>query len=177
MKNVVRFLNVLIVLCLSVTLLGGYEQQFFRHEEPCPLCVLQRLAMIGISIGFLLNLKFGIQMQHYAFSLLSALFGQCVSLRQITLHICPNFPPFGYTILGLSLFTWAFIVFCCSILGIIILLFLYSSSKEETKARKMGWWEKLPFLLIILIVVANVITTFQRCGWGGCPGVHWPPVQ
>src|ERR1700728_1159169 len=121
-------LNAILILILSGILLGAFFVQFYWHEEPCPLCLLQRLGMIGVGIGALLNLKFGIQASHYAVSLLSSLMGGTVALRQISLHVCPGSPQFGIPVLGLSLYTWSFIVFACSVLYISLLMFLYTSN-------------------------------------------------
>lgn len=168
----VRFLNVLLALILMGTLSGAYYQQYFKHELPCPLCMLQRLAMFSIAIGALLNLRFGIRPQHYAVSLLGAFFGASVSLRQIALHVCPGFPVFGIPVFGLALYTWAFIVFCCSILGIILLLFLYSP--VEKKVVHISLLEKITFCIVFVLLLANFITTFDECGLGFCSDVPWP---
>ena len=39
--------------CLSMLLVAGYFQ-FIEHLEPCPLCILQRVAILVIGIVFLL---------------------------------------------------------------------------------------------------------------------------
>src|SRR5438309_1966573 len=119
-----RTLNAALAIILMLILSAAYYQQYFKHETPCPLCLLQRLGMIGVAFGAVLNLRFGIQPLHYGFSLLSAFFGGSVSVRQILLHICPGSPIFGYPVFGLSLYTWAFFTFCASIVAMILLLFL-----------------------------------------------------
>ena len=166
-----RTLNALMALVLMGILLSAYYQQYFKHEMPCPLCILQRLGMIGVSVGALMNLRFGIQTQHYAVSLFSAFVGGAVSVRQIFLHICPGFPVFGIPVYGLNLYTWAFLAFCCSVLAIIGLLFLYSP-KDDSRL-PLNWLEKLAFIVVILVTLANFITTFDECGLGFCKDVPW----
>ncbi len=39
--------------CLSMLLVAGYFQ-FIEHLEPCPLCILQRIAILVIGLVFLL---------------------------------------------------------------------------------------------------------------------------
>ena len=168
MIRTVRFLNALHILILCGVLLGAYSVQFLLHEQPCPLCMLQRLSMIGIAFAALCNLKFGIRPLHYGLGILSAILGASVSLRQMALHICPQFPTFGEPLFGLDLYWWAFVVFACSILAIAVLLFLYK--KEQEKPHPLNWFEWGVFGLILLITAANVITTLMECGVSACQG-------
>lgn len=163
-----RNLNALLVIILSGVLLGGFWVQLVEHETPCPLCLLQRLGMIGVACGALLNLRFGIQTSHYALSLFSALMGGTVALRQISLHVCPGFPAFGLPVLGLSLYTWSFLVFVCSALFISILLCLYNPKASSQAPYAFNPWCKLAFILIFVITIGNIITTLQICGLGPC---------
>jgi disulfide bond formation protein DsbB len=81
--------------------------------------------MLGVAFGAMLNLRYGIRPSHYGVSLISAVFGACVSTRQILLHIVPGTGTSGYgsAVLGLHLYTWAFIVFAVVILLIGIVMF------------------------------------------------------
>ena len=170
--SIARTLNALMVIVLMAILSSAYYQQYFKHELPCPLCILQRLGMIGVATGALMNLRFGIQMRHYGVSLLSAFFGGTVALRQISLHVCPNFPVFGIPVFGMSLYTWSFVAFCSAALAIIVMLFLYSA-KDNLKV-PMNWLAKSAFLLVFVLTLLNFITTFDECGLGPCQDVPWP---
>lgn len=161
-----RFLNAVIVLILSGVLLGAFGFQFIKHEEPCPLCLLQRLGMFGVGLGALLNVRFGIKMPHYGIILLSAFFGGFVALRQISLHVCPGFPLFGIPFWGLSLYTWSFLVFASTVLAVALLLFLPKKPDSDKPALGMG--EKSVILLFLLIALANAIATLFQCGLGPC---------
>lgn len=159
-----RTLNALFILVLVGVLCSGYFVQFDFHEQPCPLCMLQRLSMIGVASGLLLNLRFGIRPAHYGISLLSALLGAAVAVRQISYHICPNFPAFEKPIFGLNLYTWGFIVFACSIFAIAVLQILNRYSEEKPLSR----FEKLAYLALFLVALANAITTYLECGLTPC---------
>lgn len=161
-----RFFNALIVVILSGVLLGAFGFQFIKHEEPCPLCLLQRLGMFGVGLGALLNLRFGIKMPHYGIMLLSAFFGGFVALRQISLHVCPTFPLFGVPFWGLSLYTWSFLVFASTVLAVALLLFL--PKKAEGEKPMLGIGEKSVIILFLVIAVANMIATLFQCGLGPC---------
>jgi disulfide bond formation protein DsbB len=167
MEKFCRFLNALMIFVLVGILCSAYFQQFVKHEEPCPLCLLQRLGMIGVATGAFLNLRFGIRPFFYGLSMLSAIGGISVSIRQILLHICPGSPTFGIPVFGFGLYTWAFIAFACCFLGISFLLMLY---QPTFKAAKMNFLEKTAAFALIFVTAANVITTFIECGLGPCVG-------
>jgi disulfide bond formation protein DsbB len=167
MEKFCRFLNTLMIFVLVAILASAYYQQFSKHEEPCPLCLLQRLGMIGVATGAFLNLRFGIRPVFYGISILSALGGGAVSIRQILLHVCPGSPTFGTPVFGLGLYTWAFLAFAASLLGISFLLMMYHPT---FKAAKMNLLEKFAAFLLILITFSNMITTFLECGFGVCVG-------
>ena len=168
MNHLAKTLNALIILTLSGILLGAFSVQFFMHEQPCPLCMLQRVGMIGVAIGLLLNLRFGIKTQHYGLALLSALMGGVVALRQISLHVCPGSSVFGIPVLGLSLYTWSFLIFACVVLAIALLLFIYNPRVEEPNLPKMNLLSKIALVFIFLVTVANVFSTLFQCGLGPC---------
>ncbi len=167
MDRLSRFLNAAMIYTFIGILLSAYYQQFTKHEEPCPLCLLQRLAMIGVCTGAFLNLRFGITPFYYGLSLLAGLGGMAVSIRQILLHICPGSPTFGTPVFGLGLYTWAFLSFLSSFIAISFLLMLYHSS---FKSYPMNLFEKFAAALLFLVTLANAVTTFMECGFGPCVG-------
>ena len=165
-------INSFAVLGICGVLLGAYYIQFVEGEFPCPLCLLQRLAMLGVAFGAMLNLRYGIHTRHYGVSLLSAIFGASVSIRQILLHIDPSDSGYGSPVLGMHLYTWAFIVFAVVILFIGIMMFFetqFEDSSENRSAKSIGWFIKAVFFLVVLIAAVNVVTTFLECGLGQCP--------
>ena len=168
MNSIQKHINGLIIIILSGVLLSAYGVEFFWHEVPCPLCLLQRLCMISAAIGCLLNMRFGIHMSHYGLILLSALAGGTVALRQISLHVCPGFPQFGFPVLGLSLYTWSFVVFVCIGLAVAGLLFLYDPLKDKAESFRFSKFGTFVFSLLFIVTAANVITTFLHCGLGPC---------
>jgi len=171
MNRFVRFSNALFIIILMSVIASAYYEQYHYSEKPCPLCMIQRLAMFGVAFGAILNLKFGIKPAHYGLSLLFVTFGRTVALRQIALHVCPGFPGFGVPVFGLSLYTWAFIVFYCSAIAIAIFLFL---CPKESETPKLNWFEKSAIGYFFVMALSNFITTFIQCGFGPCEDVPWP---
>jgi disulfide bond formation protein DsbB len=161
-------LNAILILIISGILLSAFGVELFLKEVPCPLCLLQRMGMIGVTVGAMLNVLYGIRPSHYAISLLSCIVGGIVALRQISLHVCPGTPHFGIPVLGLSLYTWSFIAFACAVFYISILLFLYEPSAELPRKQKLNLISLMACVLIFLITLTNMILTFIRCGMGPC---------
>ena len=153
---------------LIAVLLVAYAEQFAGHDLPCPLCLLQRVALVGVAYGLLLNLRYGPQPQGYAIMLLAALFGMGVAGRQVLLHIVPGSGAYGAPLLGLHLYTWSFILFALVILGTAVLL-------ARAEARGTGAWT-LPAGVkhalawaVIGLTALNAVTTFLQCGPIECP--------
>lgn len=171
MNTYIRLLNTVLILVLAGILCSAFIYQIVLNEEPCPLCMLQRLGLMGIAIGALLNLRFGIKPLHYGISIFSALFSSSVSLRQISLHICPGFPTFGTPVFGLGLYTWAFLAAVCSIFVVALLLFLYGENgKKEHKTVEMSGFEKFAFGILFVITTINIFSTLSECGLSACTG-------
>lgn len=167
MNRIEKALNVLIVLIICCILLGAYGFQIIMKEQPCPLCMLQRLGMIGIACGSLLNIAFGSRRSHYALSLLASITGGSVALRQISLHVCPQFPTFGTPIFGLNLYTWSFIIHVVAVFVIALLLLIFDRPAPEAKP-KITTFDLSAFVFLFLITSANVVTTLIKCGLGPC---------
>ncbi len=164
-----RLISILLAIVLAGVITAGFGYQLIMGEDPCPLCFLQRAAMIGVALGQLLNFRFGVKMSHHALSLIHCLFGASVSLRQISLHICPGSPTFGSPVLGFSLYTWAFISFFCSLLAIGTLLALYKPEWKPINSKFLKHLEQFAFLYVLLIVLADIVSAAMICGLGVCP--------
>ena len=166
--NVIRNLNALGVLGLSVVLAIGFWLQFSLHELPCPLCLLQRVAFVMVMYGFMLNVVRGVSYAHYGIVILSALFGAGVATRQVLLHIVPGTGTYGSPILGLHFYTWSLILFTASILACAILLLL--SRQEDPQAKVvLSAPQKLVCWLAIVLTAMNAVAVFLECGAGVCP--------
>jgi disulfide bond formation protein DsbB len=164
-----RLLSALLVIILCGVITAAFGYQAMTEQTPCPLCFLQRIAMIGVAIGQCFNFRFGIKMSHHAISIFHCLLGGAVALRQITLHICPGFPTFGTKVLGLQIYTWSFIVFVCSLIVLAILLMLYRFHQKKPKSKGLGYLEKAAFCYLLVIIVADIVTAAAICGFGICP--------
>ncbi len=179
-----RILNLIAMLGIVAILLGAYGYQFTHEELPCTLCLLQRVAMLGVAFGAAMNLMLGPRPRHYGVSLVSATFGLLISLRQTLLHINPYFdkatgqptlsstanPAFGEALFGLHLYVWGVVIFgvACFLIGIVL---LFDSQFRESSPPTAGIQRMATIGVATLLVVATLefLTTFAECGFGDCP--------
>ena len=157
MTEFARTVNTFVIYILCFILTGAFFYEYGYSEPPCPLCFLQRLMMIGVGMGFMLNIYHGIRVSHYDVSYFSAIIGAATSMRQILLHICPNQKAFGLPVFGLSLYSWAFLVFVCTIIGISVLLMFYRHQEDLETNPKLNAFHKIAI-------------GYQVCGLGACAG-------
>lgn len=182
MTGLVRLGNALAALGLALILLAAFGYQFGRHELPCPLCLLQRLAFVLCGFGFVLNLRFGSQPAHYGLALLAALFGLAASGRHVLLHIVPGTGTYGSALLGLHFYAWALLLFLAVILGTALLLILSGGGRLEhdrfnsRAADRFGGFSRFAAYMLIFATLANAVSTFVQCGPVECsdnPTGYW----
>ena len=155
------------VLGYSGVVLSAFYIQLVMHEFPCPLCMLQRYGMFLSSLGALFvimqarrgELTTARYAQGIGLGLLGALAGASVSVRQIELHIEPNDPGYGEPVLGLHLYTWAFVTFAivlvyCGAMSILMPRGIPAAPAVGSPLRRVA---TAVIWLFIAIIAANVV--------------------
>ncbi len=162
-------LNALSLYALAGVLAAAFAAQLLLHELPCPLCLLQRVQFAMLAIGPILNVRFGPRPSHYAVSLLTAVLGAVVSIRQILLHILPGDPGYGIALLGYHYYTWALIGFSAAILLLAAMLLFDCQFEDRAQSQAdIGPFAGLAMWLVIALTAANVASTFLECGLAAC---------
>jgi disulfide bond formation protein DsbB len=165
----IKNLNACSCFMICIILVLAQMTQFYLHELPCPLCLLQRIGFIGIAFGFLLNAYEKPRRFYYFISIVSALFTLSVGLRQVLLHIIPNTGVYGSAIFGLHLYTWSVLIASAVILWITLLLLTNNSQFNDLPQKKPTLSFKILFFLLMAITLTNILTTFAICGFSVCP--------
>ncbi len=177
--TIARLINIAALFGLLGVLAGSLNLQFGAGEQPCPLCIVQRSAMIGLAVGPAMNLLWGMRARHYALSILAAVVGGAGSTRQILLHIAdPNDPGYGPPVFGWHLYTWAFVTFLVAVVGCAALI-MWNRPFELGDNGVLGqkhWQRSLTLFVtiwVVLWVVADLIviavSVIPECGLGLCP--------
>ena len=164
-------INIFDLVGIAIVLLVAFGFQIILHELPCPLCLLQRLGLLGIAFGVVLNLRFGPRTSHYAISCLSAVFMGIVAVRQVFLHIAPGDAGYGSAFLGYHMYTWCAIIAIAFVLFTMLVLML--EKQFGSVAVKVPVIERhlMKFFigLIVLISIVNLLSVFLECGLKECP--------
>ena len=163
--------------CLSLWILGytlviglALLLQFTQGELPCPLCMLQRYAMILSTLGafwILRQAQRGVltadrYMQDLGLGALGAFVGAVFASRQIMLHILPGDVGYGGAVLGLHLYSWAFVTFCVVMLFTALLCIVAPGALPQAPARgslgdKLATTIGLAFLAVVAINAVMII--------------------
>ena len=165
------------VLAYTVVMLGAFFIQFVEGEFPCPLCMLQRYGMILSTIGALwiiMQARRGtLTTTRYAqglgMGMIGVLAGATVSLRQIALHIKPGDPGYGEPVLGLHLYSWAFVTFAIVLIYVGVMLMLMPRGIPQAPAAGSAAIKISTAIvwLFIGVVAANVIAIIFLEGFAG----------
>src|SRR4029453_18699842 len=168
MASLVRLANALGAIGIAIVLLVAFGMQFVLGELPCPLCSLQRVALVLCGFGLLLNLRFGVQPLHYGLAILAALFGVAVAGRQVLLHIVPGTGTYGSALFGLHLYTWSLILFGAVMAGIALLMIMGGrpdhDRSDHQAARGFRGIHRFAAWLLIAVTLANALNSFALCG-------------
>ena len=164
-----RDLNALGLLAISAMLAFAFADQFLNNELPCPLCLLQRVGFVAVSVGLLFNVVIGPRPAHYGFAIVAAVAGAAFALRQVSLHVIPGTGSYGSPFLGYHFYTWAFILFSVMIVELAIISSLPQQYSETVRA--LPWKEqsrlsRFAVYVAVLLIALNVILTFAECGPG-----------
>ena len=160
-------------LVLSAILLAALTVQMASGELPCPLCILQRIAIMLCALGplFLLAQNRRAALTHRdiaigsAMSLFGALIGAAISTRQVLLHILPGDPGYGGTVFGLHLYTIALIVFLCQMLACAGMLW---GAVLAESFRQLRWpAARVVLAIFAVLMAANLAGVAMLAGW------HW----
>jgi disulfide bond formation protein DsbB len=101
-----------VVLGIAGILTAAMTLQYANHELPCPLCLLERVALFGVCFGVLQNFRHGFSYRNTGYSLLFTVLLLVISVRQSLLDIYPR-PGHAYigsAIFGIHMPVWSIII-------------------------------------------------------------------
>jgi len=178
-----------VMLVIAAILSAAMALQYAKGELPCPLCLLERVAMFGVCFGIMLNFRRGFSYQNTGFSLLFAIVLLIVAVRQSLLNIYPRpgHEYIGSAIFGLHMPVWSIIIALCLLTAYAIKLailggdeYLRAAQLSEFPAIKKAA-DFLSFYVIALCVI-NLVSVVLQCGLGECHTfsyklLQWAPAR
>ena len=167
-----RLALLLMLFVLAAILTAAMVMQYAFGELPCPLCLLQRVAMFGVCFGAMRELRDGTSARSTGLSLIFALLLLVVSIRQTLLDIVPRpgHEYVGSAVFGLHMPVWSVIIALAVLLGFATKLALLGGphampAREGLLMRRAG---QALGAYVILICAINFASVIVQCGVGQC---------
>ncbi len=160
---------------IAAILIAASVMQYAFGELPCPLCLLQRVAMLGICLGILLQFRTGFSYQNTGISLAFALFLLIVAERQTLLDIVPR-PGHAYigsAVFGLHMPVWSIIIALCVLIAFVLKLAIIGGDRhlETTPVStfpRLAAAGTIVGAVVVALAVLNFGSVIVQCGINEC---------
>jgi disulfide bond formation protein DsbB len=167
-----RLVLLVMLLILAAILTAAMIVQYAFSDLPCPLCLLQRVAMLGCCFGLIQQLRAGGSERGTGISLVFALLLLVISVRQTLLDLFPR-PDHSYigrAIFGIHMEVWSVFVAVALLLGFAIRFALFGAPRAapETEGSMMGRFARGLAIYVIFICAINFLSVVLQCGIGQC---------
>ena len=167
-----RLILLAMLVVLAAILTAAMAMQYALGEIPCPLCLLQRVAMFGCCFGLIQQLRLRDSERGTGIALIFALLLLVISVRQTLLDIYPRpgHDYIGSAVLGLHLPVWSVIIAVALFLGLAVRLALFGGGRT-TKSGGDALPRALVQPLVIYVVVIcaiNFLSVLAQCGLDQC---------
>lgn len=171
------FLNEVYMLGMMAVIAGiltaAMVMQYVYGELPCPLCLLQRLAMLGVCFGLMQNFRNGFSDRNLGYSLLFSVFLLIVSVRQTLLDIYPRpgHEYIGSAVFGLHMPVWSILIAVALITAFAVKLCVIGTedgAKPPARTSLIGKLATVLSLYVIAIALINFGSVVVQCGLGEC---------
>lgn len=154
-------------------LTAAMVMQYAYGELPCPLCLLQRVAMLGVCFGLMQNFRNGFSDRNLGYSLLFSVFLLIVAVRQTLLDIYPR-PGHAYigtAVLGLHMPVWSIVIATALITAFALKLCVIGTedgARPPACKSLLGRLGTILSLYVIAIALINFGSVAVQCGLGEC---------
>lgn len=165
----------LVMFVIAGILTAAMTLQYVNGELPCPLCLLERVAMLGVCFGIMLNFRRGFSYQNTGFSLLFAIVLLVISVRQSLLDIYPRpgHEYIGSAIFGIHMPVWSIIIALALLTAYAIKLAILGGDEylREADVSEFPAIRRIADILsiyVIAICLINLVSVVLQCGFGEC---------
>jgi len=164
----------LMMLVLAAILTAAMAMQYIGGELPCPLCLLQRVALFGVCFGIIATFRFGDWGRNTGLGLLFAIFLLVVSVRQSLLDIYPR--P-GHAYIGSAVFGIHMPVWCVLIALALLIAYSVKLAVLDSRDARAVPLVEFPALAraaraagayVVMLCAINLISVVVQCGFDAC---------
>ena len=158
---------------IAAILTAAMVMQYAFGELPCPLCLLQRVAMLGVCFGLMQNFRNGFSDRNLGYSLLFSVFLLIVAARQTLLDIYPRpgHEYVGSAVLGLHMPVWSILIAVALISAFALKLCVLGTedgSRPSDRKSTLGRLATALSLYVIAIALINFGSVVVQCGLSQC---------
>lgn len=160
---------------ITAILTAAMVLQYANGEIPCPLCLLQRVAMFGVCFGIILQFRHGFSYRNTGMSTIFSLFLLIVSVRQTLLDIYPRpgHEYIGSAVFGLHMPVWSILIAVALLIAFAFQLILWGGStqlqhKSLTHQSLLRVLATALSLYVIAIGMINFVSVGVQCGIDEC---------
>ena len=167
-----RLILWLMLLALAGVLTAAMGLQYLDGEIPCPLCLLQRVAMFGCCLGLMQQLNSGETQRGAGIAMICAVLLLIISVRQTLLDIYPR-PGHAYigtAVFGVHLPVWSVLIAVALLTGFAVRLAFLGGPRSAAPAKgsiPSGLSYALGHYVAILCAI-NWLSVLVQCGLGEC---------
>ena len=157
---------------LAAILTAAMVLQYAAGEIPCPLCLLQRVAMFGICFGIIHHVRDGYDARNIGVGLVWALYLLVISVRQVLLNIVarPGHAYPGSAVLGLHMPVWSVVIALAVLLAFAATLALVDGDRLSVTPPSPVLTQvgAVAGLYVIALCLINLVSVIMQCGLGAC---------
>ncbi len=157
---------------LAAILTAAMVLQYAAGEIPCPLCLLQRVAMFGICFGIIHHVRSGYDARNIGVGLVWALYLLLISVRQVLLNIVarPGHAYPGGAVLGLHMPVWSVVIAFAVLLAFAATLAMFNGERLSVTPPSplLTRTGTLAGLYVIALCLINLVSAILQCGLGAC---------
>ncbi len=164
-----RLMLVLMLAVLAAILTVAMVMQYAFGETPCPLCLLQRVAMFGCCFGLIAQLRSDNSERGTGIALIFAVLLLVISVRQTLLDLFPR-PGHDYVgsaVFGIHMPVWSVIIAVALLLGFAVRLAVFGGAHGAQRYLP-GTIVRTLTLYVIAICAINFLSVIAQCGFGQC---------
>jgi len=167
-----RLILLAMLAALAGILTAAMVFQYALGELPCPLCLLQRYAMLGCCFGLLRQLRSGESERGGGIAMIFAVLLLIISARQTLLDLFPRpgHEYIGSAIFGIHMPVWSVFIALALLLGLGARLALFDALRSALTAKHLlvVRLAQALFVYVILICAVNFVSVVLQCGGGEC---------
>lgn len=178
-QRLLALLNYIYLLAMMAVIAGiltaAMTLQYARGELPCPLCLLQRVALFGVCFGIMQNFRSGFSHQNTGFSLLFTILLLIVSVRQSLLDIYPRpgHEYIGSAIFGIHMPVWSIIIALSLLIAFAAKLAVLGGDQHlrDNDVKTFPLIDRAASLLSLTVIALgaiNLVSAVLQCGVGQC---------